>query len=89
VKEIKGSVVISTILLISSPIAFADGDNKYVELDQQAEFIEGKNLVSGAPYGAETLNLQPDTLEQKAAGISTVKVDRDGTQYEMKVSVED
>lgn len=88
----KNLAALSLVLLISAPMANTAGaqETAFKRLNEKARFIHGENLVTRAlPETGASIDARLLSPRQKAAGLSTVMVTPDGTQYEAKMNPED
>lgn len=79
-------------LLIAAPIGNAaeKGSGYVVRLEEKASFIYGDDLIrSERPEIGESATIDQQTLEERAAGLSTILVTPDGQQFENSINPED
>ena len=87
---------ISTVLCLSFVLAAPIGHatetkpSSSVRLNEKANFIYGDDLIrSERPETGESTTIDQQTLEERAAGFSTIMVTSNGDQYEEKMNPED
>lgn len=88
----KVSTALCLSILVVSPLAHAAEAKRssFARLDEKANFIHGDDLIrSERPETGESTTIDQQTLEERAAGFSTIMVTPDGQQYEDRMHPED
>ncbi|SHO56772.1 trypsin-like serine peptidase [Vibrio quintilis] len=81
----KNMICLSIVSLFSFGV-YANEVVQFTEMDQKANFIEGVNLIHG-PESDNSVS-GADSVAQRAQAMSAVAVNRDGTQYQARISEE-